>query len=56
VDAGDRRATARVSKRVDLKVSVPKGLRTRVREIARRRGVSADEVVEQILEAALDER
>lgn len=43
-------------KRVDLKVSVPKRLRTQVRDMARRRGVSPDEVVEQILEAALDDR
>jgi hypothetical protein len=54
--SGEGRARAGAGKRVDLKASVPKRLRTRVREMARRRGVSPDEVVEQILEAALDER
>jgi len=44
------------SKRVDLGVSVPKRMRTRVREMARTRGVTTDEIVEQILDAALEDR
>lgn len=54
--APDARVPDVAGKRVDLKVSVPKRLRTQVRDMARRRGVSPDEVVEQILEAALDDR